>query len=98
MKLHGPNYRHHMKRRKFVGATLALSPYLLGHHGLIPEKSQESLDVLVLGGTHFLGPAIVNSLVSRQHNVTLFNRGITNPDLYPSLARIKGDRSTRLSS
>jgi len=39
-----------------------------------------------------LGPAIVKSLLNGGHKVTLFNRGITNPHLFPNLKRIKGDR------
>lgn len=50
------------------------------------------LNVLVLGGTNFLGPAIVNALVEKNHQVTLFNRGITNPSLFPLLSKIRGDR------
>ncbi len=49
--------------------------------------------VLVLGGTNFLGPAIVNSLVGTGMDITLFNRGITNRHLFPDLKRIGGDRS-----
>jgi 2'-hydroxyisoflavone reductase len=33
--------------------------------------------ILVLGGTLFLGPALVDALVAGGHTVTLFNRGIT---------------------
>lgn len=55
-------------------------------------KAGTRLNVLVLGGTNFLGPAIVKSLLKGGHKVTLFNRGITNPHLFPSLKRIKGDR------
>jgi 2'-hydroxyisoflavone reductase len=48
--------------------------------------------LLVLGGTFFLGPAIVQSALDRGHEVTLFNRGRTNPGLFPGLERIRGDR------
>lgn len=51
-----------------------------------------TLDVLVLGGTDFLGPSIVTELLERGHNVTLFNRGVTNPRLFPELEKIRGDR------
>ena len=49
--------------------------------------------VLVLGGTNFLGPAIVTKLVEAGFDVTLFNRGVTRPELFPSLIKIRGDRS-----
>lgn len=46
----------------------------------------------MLGGTSYLGPAIVERSIERGHQVTLFNRGKTNPDLFSNLERIKGDR------
>ena len=38
----------------------------------------------MLGGTKFLGRATVESALARGHEVTLFNRGHTNPDLFPA--------------
>ena len=54
--------------------------------------------ILVLGGTVFLGRAIVDAALAGGHEVTLFNRGVTNPDLYPELERLRGDRTTDLSA
>jgi 2'-hydroxyisoflavone reductase len=53
--------------------------------------------MLVLGGTRFLGRAIVDAALAAGHEVTLFNRGLTNPTLYPRLETVIGDRSTDLS-
>ena len=50
------------------------------------------LDILVLGGTGFLGPPTVEYALARGHRVTLFNRGKTNADLFPQLETIIGDR------
>ena len=50
--------------------------------------------VLVLGGTSFLGPALVEAAVGDGHTVTLFNRGITNPELFPHLEKLRGFRSS----
>lgn len=50
--------------------------------------------ILVLGGTLFLGPAIVERAVEAGHRVTLFNRGKTNPWLFPQLEKLRGDRET----
>lgn len=55
-------------------------------------KPRKPLSILILGGTAFLGPAIVESALERGHSITLFNRGKTNPDLFPKVERIKGDR------
>ena len=48
--------------------------------------------LLILGGTRFLGRHLVDVALDRGHEVTLFTRGTTNPDLYPALERIRGDR------
>ena len=50
--------------------------------------------ILVLGGTFFLGPALVEAAVAEGHTVTLFNRGMTNPDLFPHLEKLRGFRSS----
>lgn len=39
--------------------------------------------LLILGGTQFLGRHLVDAAHARGHEVTLFNRGRTNPDLFP---------------
>lgn len=49
--------------------------------------------ILVLGGTLFLGPAVVDELLADGHAVTLFNRGVTNPELFPHLEKLRGFRS-----
>jgi len=53
--------------------------------------------ILVLGGTSFLGPAVVRAAVIGGHEVTLFNRGITNPELFPFLEKLRGLRSPTVS-
>ncbi len=50
------------------------------------------MKLLVLGGTQFLGRAIVDAALGRGHEVALFNRGLTNPGLYPGLETVRGDR------
>jgi 2'-hydroxyisoflavone reductase len=55
------------------------------------------MDVLVLGGTKFVGRHIVRTAIDRKHNVTLFNRGQTNPDLFPEVEKLIGDRGGDLA-
>jgi 2'-hydroxyisoflavone reductase len=55
------------------------------------------VQALVLGGTKFLGRAVVDEALARGHEVTLFNRGETNPELYPELEKLRGDRDGDLS-
>lgn len=50
------------------------------------------MDVLVLGGTSFVGRTIVEDLLARGHRPTLFTRGRTNPELFPDVPRRHGDR------
>lgn len=52
----------------------------------------------MLGGTAFLGRHYVEAALERGHEVTLFNRGQTNPELFPEAARITGDRNQDLSA
>lgn len=54
--------------------------------------------LLILGGTTFLGRHLVEAARSGGHDVTLFNRGQTNPDLYPELHTIIGDRDGNLDA
>ena len=51
------------------------------------------MKVLVLGGTLFVGRHLVEAAVERGHEVTLFNRGQTDPGLYPELETRHGDRA-----
>jgi 2'-hydroxyisoflavone reductase len=48
--------------------------------------------ILIIGGTRFLGRHLVESALARSHEVTLFNRGKSNPGLFPQLETILGDR------
>jgi 2'-hydroxyisoflavone reductase len=50
--------------------------------------------ILVLGGTSFVGRAIVADAVGAGAEVTLFGRGKTGPGLFPGLTRLTGDRDT----
>jgi 2'-hydroxyisoflavone reductase len=53
--------------------------------------------ILIIGGTRFLGRHLVDAVLARNHEVTLFNRGKSNPDLFPELETILGDRETEVS-
>jgi 2'-hydroxyisoflavone reductase len=50
------------------------------------------MNILILGGTRFLGRHLVDSALARGHVVTLFNRGKSNPGLFPQVETILGDR------
>lgn len=50
------------------------------------------MKVLIIGGTSFVGRHIVEELVKKGHEAVLFNRGKSNPGIFPELRRILGDR------
>ena len=50
--------------------------------------------ILVLGGTSFVGRAIVADALRAGAQVTLFGRGKTGAGLFPELTRLVGDRDT----
>ncbi|MDH3732376.1 MAG: NAD-dependent epimerase/dehydratase family protein [Gemmatimonadota bacterium] len=49
-------------------------------------------NVLILGGTGFIGPYEVRSLLHMGMNVTLFNRG-NRPGMFPGVEELVGDRN-----
>ena len=54
--------------------------------------------ILILGGTSFLGPALVEVFRARGDQVTLFNRGKTNPGRFTDLEQLHGDRDGKLDA
>ncbi|HZW06462.1 MAG TPA: NAD-dependent epimerase/dehydratase family protein, partial [Phycisphaerales bacterium] len=104
----------HLTRRSFLASTLvaaAGAQSALAALGQPPapekpkadpkpavRKADKPLKVLFLGGTVFLGPATVDRLLARGHTVTLFNRGKSNPKLYPDLEKLTGNRAGDLKS
>lgn len=54
------------------------------------------MKLLILGGTVFLGRHLVESALARGHEVTIFTRGQRNPDLFPEVEKLRGDRLVSL--
>src|SRR3989440_3422112 len=50
------------------------------------------MKLLVLGGTKFLGRHLVEAALARGDEVTLFNRGQHNPEIFPEVEKLRGDR------
>jgi len=49
--------------------------------------------VLIIGGTRFVGRNLIEQMLPlSNYDITMFNRGKTNPDLFPEVKRIIGDR------
>ena len=55
------------------------------------------MDVLIIGGTGFLGRHLVEAALGDCHRVTLFNRGLSGPGLFSGVEKIEGDREGDLS-
>ncbi len=56
------------------------------------------MNLLILGGTVFLGRHLVDAALAAGHQVTLFNRGRHNPDLFPQVEKLRGDRDGGLDA
>ena len=54
--------------------------------------------LLLLGGAQFLGRAVADAALARRHELTFFNRGRTNPELYPEAEKLRGDRDGGLDA
>lgn len=82
-------------RREFLvsaaGAALTV-PALSGRASALTPKSPPQR-WLIIGGTSFVGPAVVEEAQRRGVHITLFNRGKTNPGLFPDIEKIHGDRN-----
>lgn len=50
------------------------------------------MNILILGGTLFIGRHLVDLLVSRGHHVTILNRGVTPVQLPAAVTRLTADR------
>ncbi|MHC5114888.1 MAG: NAD-dependent epimerase/dehydratase family protein [Planctomycetota bacterium] len=93
-------------RRSFLQATAAatatasaglasMAAAMPGPQTTRRDEADEKLDLLILGGTGFLGPAVVEAAIARGHTMTLFNRGRTNVHMFPELEKLRGDRDPR---
>jgi 2'-hydroxyisoflavone reductase len=80
-----------MHRRQFLHTSAALVAAL---SSVRIARATTPKRILVLGGTSFLGPAIVEAGIAEGHTVTLFNRGVTNAELFPRVEKLKGFRSS----
>ena len=56
------------------------------------------MKLLILGGTIFLGRHLVEAALARGHEVTMFNRGRHNPELFPEVEKLRGDRIVNLDA
>ena len=55
------------------------------------------MKILIIGGKRFLGRHLVEAALASGDEVTLFNRGRTNPGLFPQVETVLGDREKDLN-
>ncbi len=60
------------------------------------DPGGEHLKLLIIGGTMFVGRHLVDAALAQGHEVTLFNRGQHNPDLFPEVEKLRGNRDGEL--
>ncbi len=93
-----------MDRRAFlraagIGCGAALS---LGGSATGDARPQRPQRILILGGTSFIGPYQVKYALDRGHQVSIFNRGRTEPpffrEYFDRVERLVGDRNDDLAS
>jgi 2'-hydroxyisoflavone reductase len=85
--------RNFVRSASAIGALAALPGSVLAQ-----TTSGKPLDILILGGTGFIGPHEINYAKSRGHKITMFNRGKTAPGLFPDVETLIGDRDDQLDS
>ena len=56
------------------------------------------MKLLVIGGTRFVGRALIAEALEQGMEVTMFNRGKSNPDLFPEVEKLVGDRDDDLEA
>ncbi len=57
------------------------------------DQAPRAMDLLILGGTGFIGPHQLRYAVGRGHRVTIFNRGQTDAEIPDGVERLTGDRN-----
>ena len=93
--------RDFIKLSAATGAALGMGVRPPNLAALSPRPKQEAprrrINLLILGGTGFIGPYQVRYAVSRGHTVTLFNRG-SGKEMFPELETLVGDRNDNLEA
>lgn len=90
---HGPTRRSFLRTAAAAAAaTSTLAATRPFERPRMAASYRAPQKILVLGGTAFLGPQVVESALAGGHTVTLFNRGKTNPGLFPTVEKLQGQR------
>src|SRR5687767_16025897 len=86
-------------RRTFISGSIAAGTLLAANTpASTVAPASKPLRILILGGTGFIGPHQIRYAVARGHKVSMFNRGKTNPTLFPDVEHLEGDRNGKLDA
>lgn len=86
-------------RRSFIRHATAVGALAAVPCSVLAQGSaNKPLDILVLGGTGFIGPHEINYARARGHRITMFNRGKTAPHMFPNVEALIGDRDDQLDA
>jgi len=78
--------------------TAATIPTTVEQGGRDREGPRRAIRLLILGGTGFIGPHQVRYAMARGHEISIFNRGRTGPDMFPEVENLIGDRNGDLEA
>jgi 2'-hydroxyisoflavone reductase len=85
-----------MNRRQAIQASAAAAFASFAAGRVLGES--KPMRILILGGTGFIGPHLIEALRAHGHTLTLFNRGKRNASLFPDIETRLGDRNGKLES
>ncbi len=93
-------------RRKFIKNSLLVGVGLplisQGLYSCVSNSHSKKLNILILGGTSFLGPHQIAYALERGHSVSIFTRGKTKPKIhteaFDKVEHLIGDREDNLKA
>src|SRR5690606_30466300 len=92
--------RRTLLQASLLGSTAMIASGLPRSSGAAQPRGRQSqpLKILILGGTGYIGPHMVREALRRGHDLSLFNRGRTDEDMFPDLQTFIGDRNNNLDA
>jgi 2'-hydroxyisoflavone reductase len=69
----------------------------VGDVGDVGDEGRWAVRILVVGGTRFVGRHVVEAALAGGHEVSVFHRGRSGPELFPEARHLVGDRDSDLS-
>jgi nucleoside-diphosphate-sugar epimerase len=76
-----------------AAGTCPVAAFQVGERGLANEGDKTIMNVLIIGGTRYMGRLAVEQLLARDDEVTVFSRGNVRPAWWDRVQHIAGDRT-----